>query len=355
MSRTAVAPLALAGLIRIPLAVHRGLDSTTALRLVHTLRALASGGRAIITTIHQPSSRMYNELDKLLLLSEGHVLYYGDARQAVPWFRRMGQRLPYGVNPADFLLDLASADLGGSVPLEESDKERWRLVRCFEAFSRTRVGGKEQELRRVHGKAAARYSIEFDGVVEADTKAAGDVPGERPSGLLLPLEPHSVVLGSAGRSNGAALLSDPDHDVVMYRPAPHALPAAAEPSSSAAAAAVVPGGEEYTHIDLQTAGVDKPGEPATSDDTDGGDDRSPGRLASLGQRIRSKARGGDSGRWGANWPTQVQILTTRSFKARSRKRAGACGDLCKPETKSLLIQPGRSGGSRHWVGSGLLS
>ena len=47
------------------------------MHLLTTLRQLASGGRAVVTTIHQPSSRLYMQLDKLLLLSEGHVLYYG--------------------------------------------------------------------------------------------------------------------------------------------------------------------------------------------------------------------------------------------------------------------------------------
>ena len=55
-----------------------GLDSTTAMHLLTTLRQLASGGRAVVTTIHQPSSRLYMQLDKLLLLSEGHVMYYGE-------------------------------------------------------------------------------------------------------------------------------------------------------------------------------------------------------------------------------------------------------------------------------------
>lgn len=50
-----------------------GLDSTTAMHLVATLRQLAQGGRAILTTIHQPSSRLYQMLDKLLLLSEGYA------------------------------------------------------------------------------------------------------------------------------------------------------------------------------------------------------------------------------------------------------------------------------------------
>lgn len=55
------------------LVVNAGLDSTTAMHLVATLRQLAQGGRAILTTIHQPSSRLYQMLDKLLLLSEGYV------------------------------------------------------------------------------------------------------------------------------------------------------------------------------------------------------------------------------------------------------------------------------------------
>lgn len=51
-----------------------GLDSTTAMHLLTSLRALAQGGRSIITTIHQPSSRLYQQLDKLLLLSQVRVL-----------------------------------------------------------------------------------------------------------------------------------------------------------------------------------------------------------------------------------------------------------------------------------------
>ena len=54
-----------------------GLDSTTAMNLVTSLCQLAAGGRAVITTIHQPSSRLYQQLDKLLLLSDGHCMYYG--------------------------------------------------------------------------------------------------------------------------------------------------------------------------------------------------------------------------------------------------------------------------------------
>jgi ABC-type multidrug transport system ATPase subunit len=42
---------------------------------------LAAGGRSIATTIHQPSSRLYQKLDWLMLLAEGHLMYYGKADQ----------------------------------------------------------------------------------------------------------------------------------------------------------------------------------------------------------------------------------------------------------------------------------
>ena len=47
-----------------------GLDSTSAMHLLHLLRQLSQSGRAVITTIHQPSSRLFQQLDKLLLLSK---------------------------------------------------------------------------------------------------------------------------------------------------------------------------------------------------------------------------------------------------------------------------------------------
>jgi ABC-type multidrug transport system ATPase subunit len=90
-----------------------GLDSTTALHLLVTLKQLATGGRAVATTIHQPSSRLYQQLDRLMLLAEGHVVYYGPSAAVVPWFATLGFAMPYGVNVADFLLDLAQGEVEG--------------------------------------------------------------------------------------------------------------------------------------------------------------------------------------------------------------------------------------------------
>ena len=128
-----------------------GLDSTTAMRLVTTLRSLAAGGRAVATTIHQPSSRLFQLLDKLLLLSEGHAIYYGRASLAADWFARLGYKMPYGVNAADFLLDVASGDVvassgdgdGGegkaegsaSSPPLSGEASRLFLIEAYERFA----------------------------------------------------------------------------------------------------------------------------------------------------------------------------------------------------------------------------
>jgi prepilin-type processing-associated H-X9-DG protein len=87
------------------------------MQLVTTLRALAEGGRTIITTIHQPSSRLYQQLDKLILMSNGQMMYSGRAAEATRWFGRLGCTLPYGVNVADFVLDLASGEFEGVNPI----------------------------------------------------------------------------------------------------------------------------------------------------------------------------------------------------------------------------------------------
>ncbi|KAK4480748.1 hypothetical protein RD792_013831 [Penstemon davidsonii] len=85
-----------------------GLDSTTAQRIVSTLWELANGGRTIVMTIHQPSSRLFYMFHKVLLLSEGSVLYFGKGSNALNYFSSVGFAPSVAMNPADFLLDLAN-------------------------------------------------------------------------------------------------------------------------------------------------------------------------------------------------------------------------------------------------------
>ena len=54
-----------------------GLDSSSALTLMETLRDLAiDGNKTIVSSIHQPSSQLFHMFDDLLLLAKGKVEFY---------------------------------------------------------------------------------------------------------------------------------------------------------------------------------------------------------------------------------------------------------------------------------------
>ncbi|KAJ7975913.1 ABC transporter family protein [Quillaja saponaria] len=100
-----------------------GLDSTTALRTVQVLQVIAEAGKTVVTTIHQPSSRLFHKFDKLILLGKGSLLYFGKASEAMVYFSSVGCSPLIAMNPAEFLLDLANGNLNDiSVPSELEDK-----------------------------------------------------------------------------------------------------------------------------------------------------------------------------------------------------------------------------------------
>ncbi|XP_071908555.1 ABC transporter G family member 22-like isoform X2 [Coffea arabica] len=100
-----------------------GLDSTTALRIVELLQDIAEAGKTVITTIHQPSSRLFHKFDKLILLGKGNLLYFGKAAEAMVYFSSVGCSPLIAMNPAEFLLDLANGNLNDvSVPSELEDR-----------------------------------------------------------------------------------------------------------------------------------------------------------------------------------------------------------------------------------------
>ncbi|KAG2242570.1 hypothetical protein Bca52824_095581 [Brassica carinata] len=100
-----------------------GLDSTTALRTIQMLHDIAEAGKTVITTIHQPSSRLFHRFDKLILLGRGNLLYFGKSSEALVYFSSIGCSPLITMNPAEFLLDLANGNINDiSVPSELEDR-----------------------------------------------------------------------------------------------------------------------------------------------------------------------------------------------------------------------------------------
>ncbi|KAJ6966075.1 ABC transporter G family member 26 [Populus alba x Populus x berolinensis] len=128
-----------------------GLDSTSANRLLQILQGLAKAGRTIITTIHQPSSRIFHMFDKLLLISEGYPVYYGKARESMEYFSCLRFIPEIAMNPAEFLLDLATGQVNDiSVPEDLSaahgvlDSEK-AVIKYLHLKYKTQLEPKEKE------------------------------------------------------------------------------------------------------------------------------------------------------------------------------------------------------------------
>lgn len=86
-----------------------GLDSTMAQRIMAMLQSLAGAYRTVVTTIHQPSSRLYWMFDKVVMLSDGYPIFTGQTDQVMDYLESVGFVPVFNfVNPTDFLLDLAN-------------------------------------------------------------------------------------------------------------------------------------------------------------------------------------------------------------------------------------------------------
>ncbi|PGH07315.1 hypothetical protein GX51_01859 [Blastomyces parvus] len=89
------------------------LDEPT-FNVVRFLRKLADAGQAILCTIHQPNSAIFETFDRLLLLQKGgECVYFGDIGQdahvLLDYFRRNGADCPPNANAAEWMLDTIGA------------------------------------------------------------------------------------------------------------------------------------------------------------------------------------------------------------------------------------------------------
>ncbi|XP_052156538.1 ABC transporter G family member 16-like [Oryza glaberrima] len=82
-----------------------GLDSASAFMVVQVLRRIAQSGSVVVMTIHQPSARILNILDRLLLLSRGRTVYAGSPSGLKPFFSVFGYPIPDNENLVEFALD----------------------------------------------------------------------------------------------------------------------------------------------------------------------------------------------------------------------------------------------------------
>lgn len=90
--------------------VTSGLDSTTAMDVMTSLKHLATSGECtIICSIHQPQEAIFDLLDNLILMQRGSILYHGNREHSLEYFAMQGRICGSKQNPADFLIDQISS------------------------------------------------------------------------------------------------------------------------------------------------------------------------------------------------------------------------------------------------------
>eukprot|EP00736_Rhodelphis_marinus_P010117 Rmarinus@m.24807 len=88
-----------------------GLDASIALEVMRSVRRITDRNRTTFCTVHQPSSEIFFLFDKLLLLAQGHVVYFGPVSSCVEYFTSKSLNCEIGKfeNPADFVIKIAGS------------------------------------------------------------------------------------------------------------------------------------------------------------------------------------------------------------------------------------------------------
>ncbi|KAJ2048377.1 hypothetical protein H4S04_003863 [Coemansia sp. S16] len=128
-----------------------GLDSNSAEMVVELVRDITrSRGIASVMTVHQPNANMLNCFDRILLLSQGHLVFFGSSNEAIEYFESKGFPCPLRQNPADFFIDIMSLNNRSPHDLELS---RRRIEFLSQSFTESK-------------HPAAKLSLTYGGLYE---------------------------------------------------------------------------------------------------------------------------------------------------------------------------------------------
>ena len=88
-----------------------GLDSASASAVTAYLKTAALKlDAAIICTVHQPSRRVFESFDDVLILSSGRTAYFGPRSRLCEHLESLGKPCPANANPAEWALDVVNKD-----------------------------------------------------------------------------------------------------------------------------------------------------------------------------------------------------------------------------------------------------
>ncbi|KAF4551718.1 ABC-2 type transporter-like protein 5 [Elsinoe fawcettii] len=158
-----------------------GLDSQTSWGICNLLRKLADAGQAVLCAVQEPSASLFQQFDRLLLLTDGgNTVYFGEigdeASRLKSYFERhSAARCRSGENPAEWVMRVIGDTAGSKVGIDwhgtwkrspeyywvQEELERLKAVRrTSSALDHTiTASGKRKPLK--HNKFAASTWTQF--------------------------------------------------------------------------------------------------------------------------------------------------------------------------------------------------
>jgi hypothetical protein len=139
-----------------------GLDSSTALDFVRALRSLTDiGGKTTLATLYQAGENIWSHFDKVLLLAEGHEVFFGPITVAKQYFEALGFIALPGQTTAEFLL--AATDMSQRLVTPGSTAESLVTPALLAAqFRQSREYEKLEHELRISHEVHQNKSIQTD-------------------------------------------------------------------------------------------------------------------------------------------------------------------------------------------------
>lgn len=138
-----------------------GLDSALSMEVMSTVRKFCTKDRTVLTTIHQPSRAIFALFDKVLILVQGRLIFYGSTNNALTHFTstNVGYKLTNKYqNPSEFILDICRGQI-----IPENSNVRMVLTDLVGAYEnsiyyKTNISEVHTELARINNNNNNNYN-----------------------------------------------------------------------------------------------------------------------------------------------------------------------------------------------------
>lgn len=164
----------------------RGLDASTALEYVSSLRSLTNAaGVSTAVALYQAGEQLYDLFDKVLLIDGGRCCYFGPAENAKQYFLDLGFVSPNRWTTADFLTSTTdpherhvkegwesriprTADQFGDI-FAQSEQNKANLAEIADFEQETQIQMEERQKAQTKATAKKNYTVSFPAQIWACT------------------------------------------------------------------------------------------------------------------------------------------------------------------------------------------